>query len=253
MPHPSEGATGVGTAMPALSEYHSASPTKPTRTAAPSTKNTKISHTLVSLSFFIPPNLCRYAAEVNRLRQLTIARLQSTCSLRKAIENWVPPMSLTSVRYLFALLCLMLGNSAFSQVTKPLTAPDEPLDAGFEAFYSVKQKVVADRTNAAVGLAGITAPKGVDIFSFGRAEIDQAKKDAELEATYAINPFFGKPTPTPPKKKEVSSGLRFEASGAERECLQALTNESAIQPHADCASTKVVQAVWSKNALLLAR
>ena len=158
-----------------------------------------------------------------------------------------------STRSLISIICFFVASAAFAQMGKPQPAPDEALDAGFDAFYSIKQKKVADRTNAAVGLAGINAPKGVDIFSFGRAEIDQAKKDAELAATYSINASFSKPTSTPLKKKEVTGGLRFEASDTERECLQALSNASAIQPHAECASTKVVHALWSKNALLLAR
>jgi hypothetical protein len=163
-------------------------------------------------------------------------------------------MPLKFGRHLIGLICLVLGNATWSQAAQPLPASDEPLDAGFESFYFVKQQNVADRTNAAVGLAGITAPKGGDIFSFGRAEIDQAKKDLTAKMQDDISSaFFGKPAPVPSKKKETAGSLRFQASDTELGCLQALSTSSAIRPHSECTSTKVIQALWSKNALLLAR
>lgn len=157
------------------------------------------------------------------------------------------------MRFLISIICLVFAHSVFAQVGKPRPPPDEALDAGFQAFYFVTPKTVADRTNAALGFAGITAPKGVDIFAFGRAEIDQAQMDWGRETNNAINAAFGKSTSVPVVKKEVPGRLRFVGSDAELECLRALSSVNAMGLPNGCASTKPVQALWSKNTELLAR
>lgn len=162
-------------------------------------------------------------------------------------------MTKTFMRFSISTMCLLFANFVFAQVGTPQPPPDEALDAGFHAFYSVKPKPVKDRTNAAVGLAGITAPKGVDIFAFGRAEIDQSKKDWDRETNNAINVAFGKSPSAPVVKKEAAGKLSFVGSDAELACLQALSSVTAIGLPNDCASTKQVQALWAKNSELVAR
>lgn len=115
---------------------------------------------------------------------------------------------------------------------------DETLDPNFDRFYTDHHRIVLDKDNAAVGLAGLDAPVGADFMAVGlvvfkNAQLNLISPQSKVQTTKAKNK------------------IEFVGSREELDCWTDIPESAKDAPR--CASEKRLNEILRANATLLDR
>ena len=109
-------------------------------------------------------------------------------------------------------------------------------DAGRDAFYASSAKPIPDNQNIAIGLAGLSAPAGVDIVQHGRFVVDTLQKTpADVDA-----------------KKIIAAAGKLDFVGTSDE-LDCWIPDTEPYINEKCASAERVKILLAENKELLTR